>query len=248
MLAIFKREFKAYFSNPLGFIILALVYAFLGIRFGTIYSAGAPMVEYVVLNASQLLIFIVPVITMRLFSDERRTKTDQVLFTAPVKLINIVLGKFFAALALYALCFAPTVIYQIIVSSYVSVNAFYYIYSVLGILLFGMALIALGMFISSLTESPITAIIFTLVANLFLLSGTFIGMITVPDKANNFFETIKIFFLNTLLKLLEGMNFMSTLESFLNQSLAIRDIIYFISISIAFIFLTERSLEKRRWS
>lgn len=248
MLAIFKREFKAYFSNPLGFIILALVYAFLGIRFGTIYSAGAPMVEYVVLNASQLLIFIVPVITMRLFSDERRTKTDQVLFTAPVKLINIVLGKFFAALALYALCFAPTVIYQIIVSSYVSVNAFYYIYSVLGILLFGMALIALGMFISSLTESPITAIIFTLVANLFLLSGTFIGMITVPDKANNFFETIKIFFLNTLLKLLEGMNFMSTLESFLNQSLAIRDIIYFVSISIAFIFLTERSLEKRRWS
>lgn len=248
MSAIFKREFKAYFSNPLGFIILALVYAFLGIRFGVIYEAGAPMVEYVVLNASQLLIFIVPVITMRLFSDERRTKTDQVLFTAPVKLINIVLGKFFAALALYALCFAPTVIYQIIVSSYVSVNAFYYIYSIIGILLFGMALIALGMFISSLTESPITSIIFTLVANLFLLSGTFINMITIPDKANNFFETIKIFLLNTLVKLLEGMNFMSTLESFLNQSFAVKDIIYFISISVAFIFLTERSLEKRRWS
>ena len=110
MLAVFKREFKSYFTNPLGFIILAVIYFFLGLGFSQIYSAGAPFVEYAVLFVAQmgLLYFVIPVITMRLFSDERRTKTDQVLFTAPVKLINIVLGKFFVLAFLFP-TFLPSV-------------------------------------------------------------------------------------------------------------------------------------------
>ena len=251
MLAVFKREFKAYFANPLGFIILAVIYFFLGLGFSQIYSSGAPVVEYVVMFPAQigLLFFVVPVITMRLFSDERRTKTDQVLFTAPVKLISIVLGKFFSAFALYALGFVPTIIFQIIISAYVSVNIFYFIYSLLGVLLLGAALIAVGMFISSLTESPIISIIFTLIANLFIMfSGSFAGMITVPTTTNNFLEAIRAFFLNVAVKFLNGMNFLGVLESFGNQALVIKDIIFFLSIAVAFVFLTERSLEKRRWS
>lgn len=251
MLAVFKREFKAYFSNPLGFIILAVIYFFLGLGFYQIFGAGAPVVEYTVLFPAQVgvLFFVIPVITMRLFSDERRTKTDQVLFTAPVKLINIVMGKFLASFALYAIGFIPTIIYQIIVSAFVSSNIFYYIYSLIGVMLFGAALIAVGMFISSLTESPIISIIFTLVINLFIMfSGSFASMITVPSASNNFLQSIGAFFLNIAVKFLNGMNFSGVLESFGNQSLVIKDIIYFISITIAFIFLTERSLEKRRWS
>ena len=102
MLAVFKREFKSYFTNPLGFVILAIFYFLLGYLFSGYYSMGAPYVEYAVLGIAQILLIVVPAITMRLFSDERRTKTDQVLFTAPVKLINIVLGKFFASFVLYA--------------------------------------------------------------------------------------------------------------------------------------------------
>lgn len=251
MLAIFKREFKSYFSNPLGFIILAVVYFFLGLGFSQIFAAGAPAVEYTVLFVAQvgLLFFVVPVITMRLFSDERRTKTDQVLFTAPVKLINIVLGKFFAAFSLYALGFAPTIIYQIIVSTYVSVNIFYYIYSLVGIMLFGAALIAVGMFISSLTESPIISIIFTLIINVFIMfAGSFAGMITVPTTTNNFLETVGAWLLQQVVNLLNGMNFLGVLESFANQAFVVKDVIFFISIAIAFIFLTERSLETKRWS
>ena len=251
MLAVFKREFKAYFSNPLGFIILAVLFFFLGLGFFQIFSAGAPYVEYTVVFPAQigLLFFVVPVITMRLFSDERRTKTDQVLFTAPVKLIAVTLGKFFAAFALYALCFAPTIIFQIIVSALVSVNVLYYIYSLLGIMLFGAALIAVGMFISSLTESPIISIIFTLIINLFIMfSGSLAGMVTVPSKTNNVFEAIGAFLLNIVVKFLEGMNFVGVLESFGSQALVVKDIVFFISITAAFIFLTERSLEKRRWS
>lgn len=251
MLAIFKREFKSYFSNPLGFIILAVIYFFLGFGFFQIFGAGAPVVEYTVLFVAQigLLFFVIPVITMRLFSDERRTKTDQVLFTAPVKLINIVLGKFLAAFSLYALGFAPTIIYQIIVSAYVSVNIFYYIYSLVGIMLFGAALIAVGMFISSLTESPIISIIFTLIANLFIMfSGSFASMISVPTTTNNFFEKVSAWLLQQVVNLLNGMNFLGVLESFGNQAFVVKDVIFFISIAIAFIFLTERSLETKRWS
>ena len=193
MLAVFKREFKSYFTNPLGFIILAVFFFLLGYLFTGFYSQGAPYVEFVVLNIAQILLIVVPAITMRLFSDERRTKTDQVLFTAPVKLINIVLGKFFAALALYTLGFAPTIIFQVIVSAYVSVNIFYYIYVLVGVILFGAALIAVGMFISSLTESPITSIIFTLVVNVFImLSGGLANGITVPT-ANNWYSHVIAF-------------------------------------------------------
>ena len=251
MLAVFKREFKAYFANPLGFIILAVIYFFLGLGFSQVFSAGAPYVEFAIMFPAQigLLFFVIPVITMRLFSDERRTKTDQVLFTAPVKLINIVLGKFLAAFALYALGFLPTIVFEIIVFAFVPVNLFYFLYALLGILLFGAALIAVGMFISTLTESPIISIIFTLVANLFIMfSGSFANMITVPTATNTFFDSIRTFVLKTAVNFLNGMNFTGVLESFGTQALVVKDIIFFISITAAFIFLSERSLEKRRWS
>lgn len=265
MLAVFKREFKSYFTNPLGFVILAIFYFLLGYLFSGYYSMGAPYVEYAVLGIAQILLIVVPAITMRLFSDERRTKTDQVLFTAPVKLINIVLGKFFAALALYALGFVPTIIYQIIVSAYVSVNIFYYIYALVGILLFGAALIAIGMFISSLAESPITSIIFTLVVNVFIMiSGGLANLITVPSATTykslrEFIVALFTDFLNAcefvwaqivqlFADFIGGMNFLAVLDSFGNQAFSVKDVVYFISITVAFIFLTERSLEKRRWS
>ena len=251
MLAVFKREFKAYFANPLGFIFLAVIFFFIGFGFYQMFSAGAPMVEFAVLFPAQvgILFFVIPVITMRLFSDERRTKTDQVLFTAPVKLINIVLGKFLASFVLYAISFAPTIIFQIIVMSFVSVNVFYYIYALIGAMLFGAALIAVGMFISSLTESPIISIIFTLVANVFIMfAGSFAGMISVPSTTNNIFETVWAFILKTFVNFLNGMDFVNVLSSFSNQALALKDIVFFVSITAAFIFLTERSLEKRRWS
>ncbi len=253
MRAVFKREFKSYFTNPLGFVILAVFYFFLGIAFKDYFSSGVPYVSKVIFFLSDigLLFFIIPVITMRLFSDERRTKTDQVLFTAPVKLIKIVLGKFFAAFALYAMAFIPTIIFQIISSSQegVDIPLFYYLYALIGILLFGATLIAVGMFISSLTESPITSIVFTLITNLFIMfSSSFASFITVPASAEGFFDKIWAWFLQVVVDFLNGMDFRSVLNSFGQQTLALKDVVYFVSIIIAFIFLTERSLEKRRWS
>ncbi|MBO7520378.1 MAG: ABC transporter permease [Clostridia bacterium] len=233
MTAVFKREFKAYFSTPLGFIVLAAYYLFLGIYFSLMYRYGMPDMPSLILAMSVVVTFTVPIITMRLMSDDRRQKTDQVLLTAPVKLTSIVLGKFFAAVCVYALGFAPSVIFEIIVASYVSVNVFSFIYALLGMLLLGAALISIGMLVSSLTESSVVAAILTLVINILALyMSSLSAMINVSWLSN----------------IAAKAAFISAVESFGKTVFSIPDIIYFLSITAAFLFLCVRSLEKRRWA
>lgn len=233
MKAIFKKEFKSYFNNPIGFIILAVYYFFLGSYFSLIYSYGASNVEDVILAMTMVIIFTVPVMTMRLLSEDRRQKIDQALFTAPVKLFSIVLGKFFAAFALYALCFAPTVIFEIIVSMYVGLKLTAYLYALLGVLLLGGALISIGMFISALTESMAVSAVITLIVNIIVI---YMGSLaSIIDNS-------------TVTKIAEKAAFIDVVQNFSKQLFSIPDIIYFLSIIVGFLFLCERSLEKRRWS
>lgn len=247
MIAIFKREFKSYFTNPLGFIILAVFYFVSGHYFSVYYTNGSPYIDYVLISVANLSLFIVPAITMRLFSDERRQKTDQALLTAPVKLINIVLGKFLAALALYTLGFAITIIFEMIVASYIPVNLFYYLYAYLGAILFGAAVISVGMFISSLTESPVVSVVFTLLVNVFLMMGMLASSINTP-AADTWLKKVFAWIVDKFVLFLNAMNFTVMLDGFASKTFVIKDVVYFISVTAAFIFLTERSLEKRRWS
>lgn len=233
MKAVFKREFKAYFNTPLGFIVLAAYYLFLGIYFSLMYKYGSPNMESLILAMAIVVTFTVPIITMRLMSEDRRQKTDQVLLTSPVKLTGIVLGKFFAALSIYALGFAPAVIFEIIVASYVSVNVFSFVYALCGMILLGAALISIGMLISSLTESSVIAAILTLVINILIL------------YMSSFSSSISVSWLSAIA---EKAAFISAVESFGKTVFSIPDIIYFLSITAAFLFLTVRSLEKRRWA
>lgn len=233
MRAVFKREFRSYFSTPIGFIVLAVFYFFLGLFFSIIYSYGSPNVSEVIVAMSTVIVFTMPVITMRLMSEDRRQKVDQALLTAPVSLTSIVMGKFFAALALFVIGFAPTVIFEIIVASYVSVNLMSFIYSLLGMLLLGSALIAIGMFISSLTESSVISAILTLVINILVLyMSSFASMINVTWLAN----------------VVEKAAFITAFEGFGENIFSVSDVVYFVSISAAFLFLCVRSLDKRRWA
>ena len=233
MSAVFKREFKAYFSTPIGFIVIAAFYFFLGLYFSLIYQSGSPDVAMVIMAMSTVIVFTMPVLTMRLMSEDRRQKVDQALLTAPVSLTSIVLGKFFAAMAVFAIGFAPTVIFEIIVASYVSVNILSYIYALFGIMLLGGALISIGMFISSLTESSVISAILTLVINILVL------------YMSNFASMIKVSWVATVV---EKAAFISAAENFGENILSVADIIYFLSISVAFLFLCVRSLDKRRWA
>ena len=86
MTAVFKREFRSYFSTPVGFIVIAAFYFFLGLYFSLIYSTGSPDLALVIVAMSTVIVFTMPILTMRLMSEDRRQKVDQALLTAPVSL------------------------------------------------------------------------------------------------------------------------------------------------------------------
>lgn len=233
MKAVFKREFKSYFNTPIGFVILAVFAIFEGMFFSSVYNQGSPNVHGIIGAMSTVAIFATPFITMRLFSEDRRQKVDQALLTAPVKVAEIVLGKFLAALALFSLGFAPTFIFQLIVSFYVSANWLIYLYALIGMILLGCVMISIGMFISSLTESPIIAAALTF--------GVFLGVMFVGSYAS----TITIAWFE---KFASAIAFIDRFTSFTSGIVNIPDLIYMITVSAFFTFLTVLSVEKRRWA
>ena len=249
MSAVFKREFKTYFTSPIGYIYLAVCFFFQALDFVSMYSAGYPYIQFLFSNGFTIVLFTTPLLTMRLMSEDKRQKVDQALLTAPVKLSGVVLGKFFAAFAVYALGFAPTVIFEIIIGTKVSVNILTYLYALLGVLLLGGALIAIGMFISSLTESSVISAILTMLVNIVVLyMSSFASMITPPTDSTGFFGKIWEKIVTFVVDLLERTAFVGVFEKFGESIFSVVDVVYFLSIITVFIFLSVRSLEKRRWS
>ena len=233
MSAIFKREFKSYFTSPLGYVFLTVFFFFEGMFFSTIYSAGSPDISYVIVAMSTVIVFVTPVLTMRLLSEDRKQKVDQALLTAPVSVTGIILGKFFAAFSTFALAFSPTLIFQIIVASKVTVNWLAYLNMLVGILLIGAAFVAVGMFISSLTESQVISCILTLVA--------FLVIMMISSLA----EMTGIAFLSDIAQYI---GFMDRFQNFYDTVFPVSDVIYLLSITGVFCFLSVRAVEKRRWS
>ena len=164
MLAIFKREFKSYFQTMTGPIFIAVITAFIGLYF-LIYNmiTGYPYFAYPLVSAWIVLVIAVPLLTMRSFAEERKTKTDQILLTSPVSVTDIVLGKYFAMVDVFLIAVLLLCICPIIISTagtayfrldYSTIFAFFVI---------GCMYISIGMFISSLTESQIIAAILSFV-------------------------------------------------------------------------------------
>ena len=201
--------------------------------FTVIYSVGAPEVESVVSAMSTVAIFATPFITMKLFSDDRRAKTDQALLTAPVSVWGIVFGKFFAALALFALGFSLTLVFQLVVSFYVGVNWLVYLYALLGVLLLGSVMISVGMFISTLTESAIISAALTFVV---FLSVMFLGSYASAVSSQ------------ALQTIAQAISFIDRFNGFTDGILNLTDIVYMVSVTALFVFLSVRSVEKRRWA
>ena len=174
MLAIYKREFKSYFQSMIGCVFVAFLVTFTGIYF-TAYNlnAGYPYFSYTL--SGSLIVFIVgiPLITMRSFAEERKNKTDQLLLTAPVSLTKIVLGKYLAMISVVAIpnlifCLFPLLIKMngtaYLKTDYISIGVFF---------LLGCVYVAIGMFMSALTESQMIAFIttFGLLLILYLWNG-----------------------------------------------------------------------------
>lgn len=156
MSAVMKRELNSYFSSAIGYIFIAVFYVFAGFYFfATCLLSGYSTLSYVFSNMFAIAVFLVPVLTMRLWSEEKKQKTDQALFTAPVKLLPIVLGKYFAALIIYAISLAIFLVFGLVISCFVTPEWSVIIGNLIGLFLLGAALIAIGMFLSSLTENQV---------------------------------------------------------------------------------------------
>lgn len=233
MTAVFKREFKSYFTSPLGYVYLAIFLFFEGYFFSALFAGGSPSIEIIFPSISFVIVLVTPVLTMRLLSEDRRQKVDQALLTAPVSVGGIVLGKFFAALAVYALAFSPTILFEVIVSLLANTNWLIFLNAFLGAMLIGSALIAIGMFISSLTESPIISCILTLVCFMLLMVLTNLAALTQMDW---------------VVAVAEKIAFINLFSSFSGSVFHVVDVIYLASISAVFVFMSVRAVERRRWA
>lgn len=288
MRAIYKRELKSYFNSMIGYVFIAFFTAFMGVYFMAynLYS-GYPYFSYALNSTMTILLIAVPILTMKSFADDRKTKTDQLLLTSPVSVTKIVLGKYFAMVTVFLIpmlisCLCPLIIEAngdaYLLSDYASILAFF---------LLGCIFIAIGMFISSLTESQIIAavgtfgILFVLCLWSDLISflpsssqGTVIGLIIfvtafaliVWGVTRNWFMSaiveavgcaafllIYIFdssaFQNGLSAILSKIDIRNAFDNFAyNNIFDVTGLIFYLSMSFVFIFLTVQVLLKRRWS
>ena len=159
MKAIFQREFKSYFTSITGYAFAAFLLLIIGIYTMSVCLVGYyPNYEYVLGNTAFIFLLIVPIVTMKTFAEERKQKTDQLLYALSLGMPRIVIGKYLALLAVFAVPLIPASLYPLILMQYGSLSLRVISTAMLGFLLLGASLLALGMFISSLTESQPLAV------------------------------------------------------------------------------------------
>ena len=232
--AILKRELGAYFSSATAYVVMAVYFFFSGLFFNFYcISANSSSLSYVYGNMFYIILFLIPIITMKTFAEEKKQKSDQALLTAPTSLTEIVLGKFLGAFCLYAICCCIFLVYAVVISFFASPEWSVILCTFLGILLLGGSLIAINVFISVMTESMVVAAVIGMGVGLVIsMTNYLISLIQVDWIAN----------------ILNKINFLSYYENFTYGILSIVDVVFFLSVTALFLFFTVRVLEKRRWS
>ena len=163
MIAIFRREFKSYFTGMMGYVFIAFILLFMGIYTSAInFKYGYSNFEYVINSASFMFLIAVPVLTMRVFAEERKQSTDQLLYSLPISVVSVVFGKYLAMVALLAIPMAVMALYPLILGAFGAISYATAYSSLFAFFLLGCALIAVGMFMSSITENQIIAAVMCL--------------------------------------------------------------------------------------
>jgi ABC-2 type transport system permease protein len=250
VIVIFKKELKSYFASPIAYLLLAIFAVIFGFFF---YSAvrffilqgmqmqmmgrGMPMDvnEYVIrpllTNASVIGLFLIPMITMRLYAEEKRSGTIELLMTSPVRDLEIVLGKWFAALVLYASILAVSGINIAVLYAFGRPDLKPILVGFLGLLLQGGCLLAIGIFISTLTKNQIIAGGATFAVCL---------MLWVLDWVSAYDQS-------AWAKVISYLSVVTHFEPFSKGVIDTKDIIFYLSMIFFGLFLTTRSVESLRW-
>jgi ABC-2 type transport system permease protein len=248
---IYKKEMRLYFTSPIAWVILTIFLFIAGYFFYSIFafftlasmqSAMNPamardlnvtdsVLRPLFSNISVILLLLMPLVTMRLFAEERRSGTIELLLTYPVRDGAVLIGKYLAGLTLYAIMLALTLFYPLLVAYFARVEWGPLGSGYLGLLLMGATFLAVGIFASSLTENQIVASIITFgVLLIFWVIGwssDYLG--------------------GTWGRVLSHLSLIEHFDSFAKGVLDTRDVLYYFDFTIVALFLTLRSLEARRW-
>ncbi|MBP7886141.1 MAG: ABC transporter permease subunit [Candidatus Marinimicrobia bacterium] len=250
LLAIYKRDLKGYFFSPIAYVVIGLFLLVNGIFFYVLLSSfleysyavmiqrqGYPinvnllMIRPFFQNMSVIVLFVIPMITMRSFSEEKKSGTMELLLTSPVTNWQLILGKFLASFTLYFVMVMVTFLFMVFLLIWGNPSLVPILISYLGILLMGLVLVALGNFISSLTENQIVAAVGTFGATMFLWVIGFAG-----DFAGKVFGEI--------------FKYLSIVNHFDDFSKGVFDtnhLVYYLSLTFLMLFFTYQSIESSKW-
>ena len=226
---------RSYFTGVIGYVFLVLFLAVGGAIFcmTTLFSMSASVSTYYtyMLFVSAIIL---PLLTMKSFADERRTKTEQLLLTAPVSLTGMVVGKFLAAYTMFSGALIVDSLYFIILYRYAQVKTAMLIGNVVALLLVGMTFIAIGLFVSAITENQLSAAIGTMAIIIVFLA---VGLLNTL-LPNDFW----------LRYVINAISVFSRFQTFTNGYFDLSSLVYYLSVSAIFIYLTVRVYDRRRYN
>jgi ABC-2 type transport system permease protein len=248
---IFKKEMRLYFTSPIAWVIGAIFLVIAGYFFYSIFafftmasmqSAMNPqmarelnptesVLRPLFSNITVILLLLMPMVTMRLFAEERRSGTIELLLTYPVRDGAVLIGKYLAALALYGLMLVGTLLYPLMIAYFARLDWGAVLTGYIGLMLLGATFVAVGLFASSLTENQIVASIVTFGV---LLMFWVIGW--SADYVGGAWG-----------KVLSDLSIIEHFDSFAKGALDTKDVIYYVNFTVLALFLALRSLEARRW-
>ncbi len=250
VLAIAHKELKAYFASPIAYVVIglfALVFGFfyyigvayfinqsmqmMGLQGGPTQNVNEQVIRPLFLNASVILLFVLPMITMRTYSEEKRSGTIELLLTSPLTDWQIILGKFIGAMALYAAMLAVTLVHIGVLFALGNPEWKPVATSYLGLLLMGGTFIAIGLLISSFTKNQIVAVMATFAV---VLLGWIINWASTLAGP-------------TGREVLDYLGMTNHLEDFTRGIIDTKHVIYYVSLITFALFLTARSVDSERW-
>lgn len=235
MLAIYKKEMRGYFTGVIGYVYLVLFFALSAILFcyTTLFSMSASVTPYF----TYMLLFcaiILPLLTMKSFSEERKTRTEQLLLTAPVSIPSMVLAKFLASYTIFGGAFMLSSLYFLILYPYASLKVAVLFGNMLALLLIGACFIAIGIFVSALTENQLSAAVGSIAIILGFLGVSILASL-IPSS----------YFLRFVI---DSLSIFTRFQAFTNGYFDLSSILYYLSVAGVFLYLTMRIYDRRRYS
>ena len=235
MIAIFKKEIKGYFTGVMGYVFLVMFLAVAGIAFcaTTLFAMSSNVTTYFTIMML-LSAIMLPILTMKSFSEEKKGKTEQLLLTSPVSITAMVMGKFLASYAIFAAATVFTTLYFLLLLPYAVLNVALLLGNMLALLMVGLVFIAVGIFVSSLTENQLSAAVGSIGIILAMLIVGIIGMLLPQNYWLRFvFDALSIF---------------TRFQTFTNGYFDLASVVYYFSVCAVFLYLTVRVFDRRRYN